>query len=215
MLLKRSRKFLKIPIDNVDEGIDLCLENARQYCIDACILVKQKSYDHALGLCILATEEIGKAIMLNEQSAYARKRSEDFISFRSVESKDYFKAVDPKELQRRGLKRRVNPFYDHLSKLFAARNMLALASHERSMVSLEGKWFETIDEIWEKTFELIKQTIEPSVDLRELVFYVDYDEVQGTWNKEKIRIDPEKMQSFISDILRSVDLIAQSTKGKE
>jgi AbiV family abortive infection protein len=207
------RDKIKIPIDQTDLGITLCLENARQFCSDADVLVKHDSYDHALGLCILATEELGKAIMLKEQSALAKKRSEDFVIFRKIKLDGYFKAI-PEELQIR-FKRTTNPFLDHFSKLFAARNMLSLSSHERSMLSLEGEWFTTIEEMWEKTYELMKQTIEPDVDLRNLAFYVDYDETKGSWSKGMRKIDPVKMQGFISDIRKSINLIDQNTKEKE
>lgn len=99
-------------------------------------------------------------------------------------------------------------FFDHLSKLLYAKNILSLASYERSMLFLEEKWFRTIDEIMEKANELRRQTQEVNIDLRNFVFYVDYDEKQGTWKKRVQKIKIEKMQCLISDIQRSIRLVA-------
>lgn len=200
---------MKIPLDKIDEGIDLSLKNALQFCSDADILIKQKSYEHALGLCILATEELGKAIMLKEQSAYARKRSEEIVTFERAKPENYFKATKREDLQKMGFTdREINPFYDHVSKLLYARNIKGLATHERIMKSLEGRWFQTIEEIFEKVNELKKQTQGVSTDLREHVFYVDYDQEQGKWSKGTIKINSAKVKEFISDIQKSIRLIA-------
>lgn len=209
--MNSGKSILNIPLDRIDEGIDLCLENASQFCSDADVLIGQKSCEHALGFCILATEELGKAIMLKVQSAYARKRSEETVIFERAKPEDYFKATKREDLKKFGFKnleRKINPFYDHLSKLLCAKNMLSLATHERIMLSLEGKWFQTIDEIMDKAKELRKQAQEVSTDLREQVLYVDYNQRQGKWSKGIIQIDSAKVKEFISDVQKAVRLIA-------
>ena len=65
MIVLKSKSELKIPLDKLSEGADLCLENAAQFCADANALIQQSSYEHALGLCIFAIEELGKAILLS------------------------------------------------------------------------------------------------------------------------------------------------------
>lgn len=200
---------MKIPIDKVDGGISLCLENAQQFCSDAEVLAKQGSCETALGLCILATEELGKALMLKDRISNARKKSEEIVVFKREKPEMIFTATNSEDLKRIGFTgKEINPFFDHLSKLLYAKNMLSLASYERSMLSLEGKWFQTIDEMMKKANKLRKQTQEVNIDLRNLVFYVDYDEKQGTWKKRVDKIKIEKMQGLILDIQRSIRLIA-------
>jgi AbiV family abortive infection protein len=199
---------LKIPLNKVEEGADLCLQNALQFCSDADILMKQQSVEHALGLCILATEELGKAIMLKEKAAYARKRSEDVIVFERVKPEIFFKAnfEDLKKIGFTGSK--IHPFYDHLSKLLYTKNIRSLATHERIMFSLEGKRFQTTDEIWSVVKELKKQTQKVSTDLREDVFYVNYVPKKEKW-KKGVKIDAARVKDFISDIEKAISLIGQ------
>lgn len=209
--MKSDKSILKIPLDKIDEGINLCLRNASQFCSDANILVEQKSYGHALGLCILATEELGKAMMLKEQSAYARKRSEEFVIFERVKPEDYFKATPREVLKKFGFKRlekKINPFYDHLSKLLHTKNIMALSTHERILQSLEGRLFQTIDEISEKVNELKNQTQEVNTDIREYVFYVGYYQDQGIWSGGIVPIDSAKVKGFIADIQKAIKLFA-------
>lgn len=49
--------------------IEQCQRNAERFYADARILYEAKSYGHAVALCILGMEEIGKKILLNSVSA--------------------------------------------------------------------------------------------------------------------------------------------------
>jgi AbiV family abortive infection protein len=55
---------VKIPTCKVAEGVNLCIENSLQFCSDAKSLCDVKSFNHAWALCILAVEELGKAVWL-------------------------------------------------------------------------------------------------------------------------------------------------------
>ena len=58
---------MKTPLNRIEAGIELCLKNSSQFCSDVEMIVKP-SFEHALGLCILALEELGKAMMLREMA---------------------------------------------------------------------------------------------------------------------------------------------------
>jgi len=146
--------------------------------------------------------------MSKQKAAYARKRSEETVVFERVKPEVFFntKLQDLKKLGFTGSK--IHPFYDHLSKLLYTRNIRSLATHERIMKSLEGKMFQTIDEIWRVMKELKKQSQEVSTDLREDVFYVDYVPKKGKWRKG-VRIDLAKVKNLNVDIEKAISLITQ------
>ncbi len=52
-----------------DVQIERCQRNAERFYADARILYRAKSYGHAVALCILGMEEIGKKIVLNNVRA--------------------------------------------------------------------------------------------------------------------------------------------------
>ncbi|MCK4332223.1 MAG: AbiV family abortive infection protein [Thermoplasmatales archaeon] len=54
---------ISIQIKELENCVNLCLENAKQYIMDAEMLIKNASFGHAYALAILAYEELGKAIM--------------------------------------------------------------------------------------------------------------------------------------------------------
>jgi hypothetical protein len=207
-----SRKMLKIPFNKIAEGADLCLENALQFCSDARFLSEKSSCEHALGLSILAVEELGKAIMLKTKAAFAKKKAEDVVLFERVKPEVYFN--EPLEsLKRRGFQNgEINPFYDHLSKLYVTRNMRYLATHERIMKSIDGKPFHSLKEINDIVGQLWKQAEEvdvENIDLRGLAFYVDFDGHKGEWTKGKINFTATKIGQFIGDIERAIALLQQ------
>jgi hypothetical protein len=137
---------------------------------------------------------LGKVAMLKDEATCAQKRSEEAAVFEPGKFKEF-------------TKREVNPFYDHLSKLIFAGKYMEMASFERSMKSQDGRWFQTIYEFFEKVDELQKQNQEVNTDLRELVFYVDYNQKDGSWSKG-IQVDSARLRALISDIRNSIRLIA-------
>jgi AbiV family abortive infection protein len=200
---------MKIPLNRVAEGADLCLENAQQFCSDARILGEKSSCEHALGLCILALEELGKAIMLKEKATMSTKRSEHVVSFESVRPEEVFN-TKREYLKAMGFSdRKINPFYDHPSKLLYARNMIRLATWERVMKSVNGKMFLTSEEMDETIRQLWKQATEVNVerrDLRELVFYVDYDQEKDEWSKGRVKLTPTQVKELTAIIEGAISL---------
>jgi len=202
--------MLRIPLNKVARGADLCLENASQFCSDAEILSENSSCEHALGLCVLALEELGKATMLKVKGAYALKGSEDAVIFESVRPEVFFNTKF-EHLKKRGfLDCNINPFYDHLSKLLYIQNMRLFAVKMRIMKSIDGKGFQTMDEMNRTTEEMWKQALEVDVDrkdLRELAFYVDYEQQKGEWSKGRLKLTSAKVKELITDIESTIGLI--------
>lgn len=67
----------------IEEAINECLKNATRFVSDAKLLIKKnRSYGHAFGLCVLADEEIGKAVLLIAVS-------QGFLRFEDVKDQMY------------------------------------------------------------------------------------------------------------------------------
>lgn len=67
----------------IEGAIDECLKNANRFLSDAKLLIKKnRSYGHAFGLCVLADEEIGKAVLLTAVS-------QGFLKFEDVKDQMY------------------------------------------------------------------------------------------------------------------------------
>lgn len=62
-----------IPVENLQDGVQLCRRNVVQLLEDANILYQNGSYGHAQALTILAMEEYAKKIVLIAQKAYPGK----------------------------------------------------------------------------------------------------------------------------------------------
>ena len=205
-------KHLKIPLNKVAEGADLCLDNASQFCSDAIVLSKKSSYDHALALCIFAIEELGKAILLKEKAAYALKDSDPVIILKHEKPEVIFKKTI-EDLKTKGFSgKEVNPFYHHLSKLFYASNMMYMARDTNVMKSIAGKRFQSMDEINKTINKLWKEANEINVyhtDLRELALYVDYDQEKCIWSKGRPKLTPTKIGQLATDIQTAIELIRQ------
>jgi ribosomal protein S6 len=206
------KEVLKIPLGRVAEGADLCLENASQFCSDARTLAEKSSCEHALGLSIFAMEELGKAIMLKEKAAYANRDAEDSVCFEKVIPDKVFN-VPFKNLKKRGFSGcEINPFYDHRSKLLYTRNIRRLATYATIIKSIDGKGFSTEDEMNETIERLWKKAVELNVEkvaLRELAFYVDYDQKRGEWNSWSVNLTQAKVKELTTIIEEAISLIRQ------
>ena len=67
----------------IEKAIDECLKNATLFLSDAKLVIeKNRSYGHAFGLCVLADEEIGKAVLLTAVS-------QGFLKFEDVKDQMY------------------------------------------------------------------------------------------------------------------------------
>ena len=189
------KRELKIPLRKVENGVDLCLENASQFCSDARVLCDNMSLDHALASCIFALEELGKAVLLKTRATYTLKESKDMLIFKKEKPEEiYFNSFSSTYLSEKGYcwkdgkkeLKEVNPFFDHLSKLLYASHTLYIVTHRNVVKSIEDRGFESDDEMDETINNLLKEAYELNVydtDLRELALYVDYDQEQSAWEK--------------------------------
>jgi hypothetical protein len=212
MLSLNGEAILKIPLNKVAEGADLCLDNAVQFCSDARVLSEESSCDHALGLCIFAIEELGKAILLKEKATYALKDSKNVVILKHAKPEVIFKR--PLDyLKTKGFSNKeVNPFRHHLSKLLYASSIMSMATHTNVIKSLDGKGFQTMDEMTKTIEEMLKQAYEIDVektDLRELAFYVDYDQKEGTWSKGRLKVTQTMVRQLAANIETAIELIRQ------
>jgi hypothetical protein len=212
------KAILKIPLKKMAEGADLCLENASQFCSDARFLIEKTSYEHALSFCIFGIEELGKAILLKSKTAIAQKESKADVTLNKEKPENLFHSA-AKYLMRIGFKyrkekkqkvlREVNPFYDHLSKLLIASNMMHMATYTNVVKSIEGKGFPNIDKIDKTIEDLLKEAYKIDVyntDLRELALYVDYDQKCGVWKKGRIKLNRKNLQQLVANIETAIEL---------
>lgn len=216
-----GKKTLILPLNKMAEGADLCLENALQFCSDARVLIERTSYAHALGFCIFAVEELGKAILLKTKATYAQKESKADVILNKEKPESLFH-MTTEDLKAKGFKctkekerevsQGVYPFYDHLSKLLIASNMMYLATRTNVMKSLAGKRFQRMDEINKAIENFWKEAYEINVyhtDLRELALYVDYDQKHGVWKKGRLELNQEKLRQLVVNIETAIELNRQ------
>ena len=85
----KQKKIITIPLAKISEGIDLCLSNALQFCEDAKLINNESSRAHALGLCLYALEELGKADLLQEYAFWAKKNGIEEITIEQSEPKTF------------------------------------------------------------------------------------------------------------------------------
>lgn len=191
------------------EGVDLCLKNALQFCSDARVLIEKASYEHALGFCIFAIEEVGKAVLLKSKAYYAQKESKVDVFFGKENSESLFHRTT-EYLNARGFqKKEVYPFYDHLSKLLFGGDILSIAEHINVMKIIDRKEFSTLEELRRTIDDMLKQAQELAVektDLRELALYVDYDEEKGEWTNGKLKLTPTKIERLVTNIETAIEL---------
>ena len=170
------RKIVFItPLSKVDEGIKLCLQNARQYVEEAELLFKQNRLNHSIGLLVLAAEEAGKAKMLLMRREAAKKISKrmNYVQFKPNKGP--------------------NPFYDHQAKMKAISLEIAmdevfawLRGHEKAPAS-----------------DYVMTFINASTKLREAVFYVDYDMKNKDWTWIT-KVDRKKLSHLVNDIKKAI-----------
>jgi AbiV family abortive infection protein len=201
----RRKERLEIPVTDIPEGIAVCLKNAETFCSDARALVEKSSLQHALGLCIYAVEELGKAEMLKEMKAY-RATSTSKVIFEREKAVDFFRNKPFKFLKKRGFSKKyeMNPFYNHCCKLLYAQSVIKMASDNRLLNSLGGKkTYQGLKEM----FEAFKELDDPfylsrtkTNGVREVAMYVDYDPKQGKWINGVPKITSENIFEFLEDI---------------
>jgi AbiV family abortive infection protein len=173
MNLPKMRSILFItPLDKVNEGIELCLQNAFQYIEEAELLLGKGRGNHALGLLVLAAEEAGKAKLLLIKRDAARSTSE-FINYVQFAPEN----------------KKPNPFYSHKEKLNAIAVDIAideviawLKGHEKAPAS-----------------DYVVTFINAVTKLREAVFYVDYDMQSKDW-LWITKVDDKKLSHLIDDV---------------
>ncbi len=84
--------------------------------------------------------------------------------------------------------------------------------------SIDGKSFQTIDEMNNTIAEMWKQALEVDVDnkdLREFAFYVDYNQEKRKWNSGTLKLTSTKIKELITDIERTIDFIRRMKTNPE
>lgn len=208
----RTKSKLVIPLDKIPEGIELCLHNASQFCVDARIVSKDSSCEHALGLCLYAIEELGKAELLQELAASARKYNDKVITLEKNKPQKFFNERLHPDLGKLGFSQPMNPFYDHRSKLVFGLGLVGLATSERIMRSLDGQEFHSFSELLQALKERAREQGKDVSDIdvkeigfRELAMYVDFDQERNEWITGRIKFASNEIHKMILDIERAIE----------
>jgi len=211
----RAKGKLVIPLDKIPEGIDLCLRNASQFCVDARVISKESSCEHALGLCLYAIEELGKAELLQSLAASARKYGNRVITLERNKPQRFFRKELHSYISKLGFPEEMNPFYDHRCKLFFGRQLLGLAINERIMRSLDGQKFQNFNELIQAFEEKGKDVYEidvKEIGFREHVMYVDFDQENNEWVSGTMKFTPNEIDEMIQDIELAIKLFNKNEK---
>jgi hypothetical protein len=215
-----EKSKLVIPLDKIPEGVDLCLRNASQFCVEAKIVSRESSCEHALGLCLYAIEELGKAELLQGLAVVASKHGDGLITLERKEPQRFFSEAYHADLRKLGFSRPMNPFFDHRCKLFIGRMLVSSAAQERVMRSLDGQEFhdfkELVQAFEEKARALGKDVTDIDVKekgFRELLMYVDYDQEKNEWMTGGIRFASNEIVRMSEDIEAAIQLFNRKRKG--
>jgi AbiV family abortive infection protein len=204
-ILRRKDKLV-IPLQKIEEGIDLCLGNASQFCKDAKLLNSHASSQHALGLCIFAIEELGKAHLLTEQKFLANKYGNSEIVFKKDETPKLLNECYRKTAKESGFSQRLNLFYDHRCKLFLGRGLVGIAMNGRLSESLKDQTFKNFRDFlsaFEKT-ETYPQINVKELGFREDVMYIDFDQLNNIWVNGTEKFPVKDINDLITDIERAI-----------
>ena len=211
----RAKGKLVIPLDKIPEGVDLCLRNASQFCKDARIVNRESSCEHAFGLCLYAIEELGKAKLLQELAASARKYGDRVISLERNKPQKFFNERLHADLGKLGFSKEMNPFYDHRCKLFYGQGNVYLATNKRLMQSLDGQKFHNFRELIQAFEEKGKDVNEidvKEIGFRELAMYVDFDQENNEWTTGRMKFASKEIDGMIQDIERAIQLFDRDEK---
>jgi hypothetical protein len=167
----------------------------------------KESREHALGLCLFAIEELGKAELLQGLSNSAKKYGEKAIILKRVKPHEFFAEGLHSTIDKLGFEKEKNPFYDHRYKLFYGSALLGEKVNER-ILTLMGSWdsrtFEELIDAYEKIgkdFHLIDIR---ETGFREDVMYVDYDETNKQWIHGTGNINPDEIPLIIEDVEKAI-----------
>jgi len=209
----RAKGKLVIPLDKIPEEIDLCLRNASQFCLDARIVSEKSSCEHALGLCLYAIEELGKARLLQGLAASARKYGDKVITLERNKPQKFFHQSLHADLGKLGFSQDMNPFYDHRCKLFFGRGLVGQATSERIIRSLDGQEFHSFSELLQAFEERARESGKDVIDIdvketgfRELAMYVDFDQEKNEWITGRIKFASDEIDKMIQDIEMAIKL---------
>lgn len=137
-----------IPLNNVQMGIELSLENAKRLLEDAKLLFENKRYASAVSLGALSLEELGKAVLLLNELTQKRDISASAYKkiFRSREAhiekfKAPFKYAELYGFKSVGYveKQRINKLIDAFSKDFNLRKQRGFY-----VDWIKGKWWSPV-----------------------------------------------------------------------
>jgi hypothetical protein len=206
--LRQKEKF-EIPLDCIPEGVKFCLRNAAQFCSDAKVLAKIGSYQHALGLCIYAIEELGKAELLIEMFEIAHKHGDNSIIF-ELTTPDTFYRLSPKELENLGFRNShpINPFYDHSSKLLYGRR-LKDSTMGRITKSFDVANFGSFEELIQAYKKLPSPTycqIHLDQTTKEQTMYIGFNQKTKKWSENLVEISSEEILQLSEDIDNEISL---------
>jgi AbiV family abortive infection protein len=203
-----TKKRITIPTAKISEGIDLCLINASQFCKDARLLNSKSSHAHALGLCVYALEELGKADLLQMYSDFAKQYDIKEITIEKKEVENFFYSGNHQKLiDKFGFFEKINPFYDHRYKLLKGSGRAfqvvdwgkLLSPEEKQNINSFNEFFKAIEKKDYYEIDIKEQ------GFRQEVMYVDYNREKNKWI-HGTKFSQKDIDNLIEDITRAIEL---------
>jgi len=172
---------LNLQKKQLDSGIKLCKERAKQFALDAKLLAENDSLANALGLYTIALEEFGKGKLMEKKSKQNGEKyliptwifgkfNNNKINSHSEKIKESFEYVpfDAKRITLWGI---------NITEPFPEDTCIKVGSNSEPINIPEGLTGE---------FSL---AIDPNLEARMKIFYVDWDEKKKRWFEQ---YKPEK-----------------------
>lgn len=137
-----------LSIKELENGVNLCLENAEQYIKDAELLIKNSSFGHAYALGVLAYEELGKAVMCDFGILLCWFTNKDTITLNGKKWRN----------------RKQNPFTRHLTKQRLQKIIDELCRAISILFGIEELEMKELQKEDAKEFFVFIQPLIPTVD---------------------------------------------------
>lgn len=177
-----------VKIRNLENGVDLCLRNAKKLIEDAELLFGHESYGHATSLVYLGLEELAKA--LGCSGAY-------FFDEEFEEVKDVFRYHKTKMALFTGGILAATGTIDRAFKRYAKEKTLSKEDIQKSATDLEP---------------LLMKILQEANELKKAGFYVDYNYKNEEWCSpfDIKREDTKSLVDFGKQCLAEIDPICKT-----
>lgn len=177
----------------IEKAINECVRNATRFLSDAKLLIKKnRSYGHAFGLCVLADEEIGKAVLLTAVS-------KGFLKFEDVKN----------QMFKHQFKLKMQVLMEYAEKTIDSDLLEVLMRHED--IRYTDFRIKLVKNHLKKYGKAIRKKRKQLDRMKQLGFYVEIDK-KGFSSPESFSMNDA--ENFLNEVQSRLEISKEFHKGK-